>query len=37
MKAIAEIGYEGFVGQEFVPTWDDPIAALRHGVETCTV
>jgi hydroxypyruvate isomerase len=37
MKAIAETGYEGFVGQEFVPTWDDPIAALKHGVETCTV
>lgn len=37
MKAIADIGYEGFVGQEFVPTWDDPIAALKHGVETCTV
>lgn len=37
MKAIAEIGYEGFVGQEFVPTWDDKIAALAEGVRICTV
>ena len=37
MRAIAETGYEGFVGHEFIPTWDDPIAALRHAVQTCDV
>ncbi|MEM9159659.1 MAG: TIM barrel protein [Verrucomicrobiota bacterium] len=37
MKAIVETGYKGFVGQEFIPTWDDPIAALEHGVRTCDV
>lgn len=37
MEAILETGYEGFVGQEFIPTWDDPIEALRHGVEVCDV
>ncbi len=37
MQAIADTGYKGFVGQEFIPTWKDPIAALRHGVRTCDV
>jgi hydroxypyruvate isomerase len=37
MKAIVDIGYEGFVGQEFVPTWDDKLAALAEGVKICSV
>lgn len=37
MKAILETGYEGFVAQEFVPTWDDPMKALAKGVEICDV
>jgi hydroxypyruvate isomerase len=37
MKAIAETGYQGFVGQEFIPTWKDPIAALRHAARVCDV
>lgn len=37
MKAILETGYKGFVGQEFIPTWKDPVAALRHGVKICDV
>lgn len=37
MKAILETGYKGFVGQEFIPTWKDPVAALRHGVKMCDV
>jgi hydroxypyruvate isomerase len=37
MKAIAETGYKGFVGQEFIPTWKDPVASLRHGVRMCDV
>jgi hydroxypyruvate isomerase len=37
MKAILETGYKGFVGQEFIPTWKDPVAALRHGVKVCDV
>ena len=37
MKAILETGYTGYVGQEFVPTWDDKIAALKQGVEICDV
>ena len=37
MRAIAETGYQGFVGQEFIPTWKDPIAALRHAARVCDV
>jgi len=37
MRAIAETGYQGFVGQEFIPTWKDPAAALRHAARTCDV
>jgi hydroxypyruvate isomerase len=37
MKAILATGYKGFVGQEFIPTWKDPVASLRHGVRVCDV
>ena len=37
IREIAESGYEGYVAQEFIPTWDDPIAALRHAAEVCDV
>jgi hydroxypyruvate isomerase len=37
MRAILETGYTGYVGQEFIPTWKDPVAALRHGVRVCDV
>lgn len=37
MRAIVETGFDGFVAQEFVPTWDDPIKALAKGVEICDV
>jgi hydroxypyruvate isomerase len=37
MRAIAETGYQGFVGQEFIPTWNDPVAALRHAARVCDV
>jgi hydroxypyruvate isomerase len=37
MKAIVETGYQGFVGQEFIPTWHDPVAALRHAARLCDV
>jgi hydroxypyruvate isomerase len=25
------------VAQEFIPTWDDKIAALKQGVQICDV
>lgn len=37
MKAIAETGFEGYVGQEFIPTWDDPLEALSQGVSICDI
>jgi hydroxypyruvate isomerase len=35
-QAIADTGFEGFVGHEFVPK-RDPIESLRQAVEICTV
>ncbi len=37
MKAIVATGYKGYVAQEFIPTWQDPIAALKEGVTICDV
>ena len=37
MKALVEVGYTGFVAQEFIPTWPDKVAALRHAVKACDV
>ncbi len=37
MKAIVATGYKGFVGQEFVPTGDDPLGSLRRCVQICDV
>jgi hydroxypyruvate isomerase len=37
MRAILETGYEGFVAQEFIPTWPDKAAALRHAARVCDV
>ena len=37
MRAILELGYTGYVAHEFIPTWTDKLAALRHGVKVCDV
>jgi hydroxypyruvate isomerase len=36
VRAIRETGYDGFLGQEFIPR-GDPIASLRAAVELCDV
>jgi hydroxypyruvate isomerase len=36
MKALLAIGYEGYVGQEFIPT-GDPMTGLREAVRICDV
>ncbi len=36
MRKLLEIGYEDFVGQEFIPT-RDPLAGLRQAVSLCDV
>jgi hydroxypyruvate isomerase len=36
MRSLVEVGYGGYVGQEFIPT-KDPEEALRQAVEWCDV
>lgn len=37
MKAIVETGFNGFVGQEFIPKRPDKLASLKQGVGICDV
>jgi len=37
MRALIETGYNDFVAHEFIPTWSDPILALRHAAMVCDV
>jgi hydroxypyruvate isomerase len=37
VKAIIATGYDDFIAQEFIPTWSDPILALRHAAMVCDV
>jgi len=37
MNAIVDTGFKGHVAQEFIPSWEDKIAALKEGVTICDV
>ena len=37
LRAILRTGYKGYVAQEFIPYWEDKIAALRHAAALCDV
>jgi len=37
MKAIADTGFLGFVGQEFIPKQKDKIASLKKAIEICDI
>ncbi|MFD1096454.1 hydroxypyruvate isomerase family protein [Salegentibacter chungangensis] len=37
MKAISETGFDGYVAQEFIPTKENKIEALKTGIEICDV
>lgn len=37
IRALADTGYHDFVAQEFIPTWSDPVLALRHAAMVCDV
>jgi hydroxypyruvate isomerase len=37
VRAIAEAGFEGFLGQEFIPTAEDPFASLEDAMRRCRV
>lgn len=36
MRKLLEIGYDGYVGHEFIPT-RDPLAGLREAIQWCDV
>jgi hydroxypyruvate isomerase len=37
MRALLEVGYQGYVAHEFVPAWPDKLSALRHAARLCDV
>jgi hydroxypyruvate isomerase len=37
IRAILDTGYQGYLGQEFIPVGPDPLVALRQGVAICDV
>lgn len=37
MEAISETGFDGFVGQEFIPSREDVFKSLKQGVDICSV
>ena len=37
MEAIVKTGYRGYVGQEFVPASNDPLASLKQSIRICDV
>lgn len=37
MRALVAAGYRDYVAHEFLPTWDDPVLALRHAAMVCDV
>jgi hydroxypyruvate isomerase len=36
LRKLVELGYDGYVGHEFIPT-RDPLTGLRQAVELCDV
>jgi hydroxypyruvate isomerase len=36
IKSIVDLGYKGFIGQEFVPQ-RDPLTSLREAIHICDV
>jgi hydroxypyruvate isomerase len=37
MKAIVATGYKGYVAQEFIPTYEQPLGALKEAINLCDV
>jgi len=37
IRTILETDYRGYIAQEFIPTWKDPISALAHAAKVCDV
>ena len=37
VRAILDTGYQGYLGQEFIPKGEDPLVSLAQGVRVCDV
>ncbi|MDR5590687.1 hydroxypyruvate isomerase family protein [Christiangramia sp. SM2212] len=37
IEAIYDTGFDGFVAQEFIPTYDDKLSALQEGINICDI
>ena len=37
VKAIRDAGFDGYVAQEFIPSWNKPFDALARAIDICTV
>lgn len=37
MRAVAATGFNGYVAQEFIPTYEDKLEALKEGIMICDV
>ncbi len=37
MQAIHATGFKGYVAQEFIPTYDDKLKALKEGITICDI
>lgn len=37
VNAISSAGYEGYIAQEFIPSWDNKFEALSKAIDICTI
>lgn len=37
IRAIQDTGFDGFIAQEFIPTYDDKLAALEEAIGICSI
>ena len=37
MRAIKDVGFKGYVAQEFIPKAADPFESLKKSIEICDV
>ena len=36
MQSIADTGYQGYIGQEFIPTMENPFDSLKEAISICS-
>ena len=37
IKTIVDTGFDGYIAQEFIPTYSDKFKALKEAIEICTL